>query len=206
MADQWDIVAKGRVDFADMLDSLSEEQLATETLCAGWNPVDVGAHLVSFIEMSLPAMMASMFKAGFNVDKAWQANARKYGAQGPAEISRKLRAHANKPSPLKSFPAGLNANDVAVHTQDVRRGLGLGGELDREVLALALEFCTVDKKGKIHVPPEDIAGLRLEAADMDWSWGSGDLVSGPGEAILMAINRRDSRSELTGPGVSKLPR
>ncbi len=206
MADSMEIAGKGRIDFADMLDGLSAEQLATETLCPGWTPVEVGAHLVSFIEMSLPTMMLSMAKAGFNVDKAWKANATKYAAQGPAEISRKLRAHATQPAPMKSFPAGLTANDVAVHTQDVRRGLGLDGELDPAVLRMALDFCTIDPKGKIHVPPKDIAGLRLEATDMDWSWGEGDLVSGPAEAILMSINRRDARSELDGPGVSKLPR
>lgn len=206
MADDMMVAAKARTDFADMLDGLSQEQLATETLCPGWTPVEVGAHLVSFIEMSLPTMMLSMAKAGFNVDKAWQANAKKYGAQGPVEISKKLRQHANKPAPMSSFPPGLTANDVAVHTQDVRRALGLDGELDHDVLKLALDFCTVDKKSKIHVPPKDIAGLRLEATDMDWSWGAGDLVSGPAEAILMSINRRDARSELDGPGVAKLPR
>lgn len=206
MTDAIQTAAKARTDFADMLDGLSEEQLATETLCPGWTPVEVGAHLVSFIELSLPQMMLSMAKAGFNVDKAWIANAKKYSAQGPEEISRKLREHASKPSPMKSFPPGLTSNDVAVHTQDVRRGLGLEGELDPDVLRAALEFCTVDPKGKIHVPTKDIAGLRLEATDLDWSWGSGDLVKGPGEAILMSINRRDARSELDGPGVAKLPR
>lgn len=206
MADTMETAVRARIDFANMLDGLSEEQLGTETLCPGWTPVEVGAHLVSFIEMSLPTMMFSMAKAGFNVDKAWIANAKKYAVQGPAEISRKLRAHADQPAPMSSFPEGLTANDVAVHTQDVRRGLGLDGELDPAVLRLALDFCTTDKKRKIHVPPKDIEGLRLEATDMDWSWGSGDLVRGPAEAILMSINRRDARAELEGPGVAKLPR
>ncbi len=69
----------------------------------------------------------------------------------------------------------------------------------------ALDFCTAHKKGKMQVPVKDVAGLRLEATDIEWSWGEGKLVSGPAEAILMAINRRDTRSELTGDGVSALP-
>ena len=75
MADDWQITAKARSDFADLLDSLSEEQLAGNTLCADWTPMDVAGHVVSFVELGLPAMMFSMAKAGFNVDKAWKANA-----------------------------------------------------------------------------------------------------------------------------------
>jgi hypothetical protein len=44
-------------------------------------------------------------------------------------------------------------------------------------------------------------GLRLVASDAGWSWGTGPLVSGPGEALLMAINGRpDALPELTGLG------
>lgn len=206
MTDDWANAAKARTDFADMIDGLSAEQLAADTLCAGWSVQDIAGHLVSFIDMSLPTMMLSMAKAGFNVDKAWHANAKKYGAQDASQIVSKLRANAAKPSAMKSFPAGLTTVDAAVHTQDVRRPLGLAGELDPSVVREALEFVTVHKKGKMQVPTEDIAGLRLEATDMDWSWGSGDLVSGPAEAILMAVNRRNVRAELTGEGVAKLPK
>lgn len=206
MADGWDIAAKARLDFADVLADLSDEQLKAETFCDQWNALEVGGHIVSFIEMSLPTMMFSMAKTGFNIDKAWAENARKYSAQGQAEVVRKIRADPGKKSAVKAFPAELTVADVAVHTQDVRRPLGIDGALDPDVVKVALEMCTTNKKAKMFVPPSDIAGLRLEATDMDWSYGSGELVSGTGEAILMAINRRDSRADLTGDGVAKLPR
>ena len=206
MADDWNNAAKARRDFADLIDSLSAEQLAADSLCAGWSVQDVAGHVVSFIEMSLPTLMLSMAKGGFNVDKAWTANARKYGAQDRGEIVAKLRANAAQPSAMKSFPPGLTTVDVGIHTQDIRRPLGLSDPLDPDVLREALEFCTTHKKRKMMVPTDDIAGLRLEATDIDWSWGAGDLVSGPAEAILLGINRRDTRSELTGDGVSGLPR
>ena len=205
MTDDWKNAAKARTDFADMIETLSAEQLAADTLCAGWSAQDVAGHLVSFIDLSLPAMMLSMAKGGFNVDKAWSANAKKYAAQDASKIASTLRNNASHPSAMKSFPPGLTTVDAAVHTQDVRRPLGLSGSLDPEVLREALDFCTSHKKSKMMVPPKDIAGLRLEATDIDWSWGAGDLVSGPAEAILMGINRRDTRAELTGDGVNKLP-
>ena len=43
-----------------------------------------------------------------------------------------------------------------------------------------------------------------EATDLDWSHGDGQLVSGPGEAILMQILGRDTADELTGDGVAVL--
>ena len=178
---EWDIAAQSRRDFADMIEGLSEEQLGAATLCDGWTARDVAGHVVSFTQMSMPTMFLSMLKGGFNVDKAWTANA------------------------TKSFPPELTTTDVVVHTQDIRRPLGLDGAPSEAAIREALDFCTAHKKGKLQVPSKDIAGLRLEASDIDWSWGEGKQVSGPAEAILMAINRRDTRSELTGDGVSSLP-
>jgi len=205
MDDRWDLAGKARTDFADLLDSLSEEQLAGRTLCAGWTPLDVAGHLVSFVEISGPAMMLGMAKAGFNADKAFLASAKKYKEMGVPAISAALRAKASKTAPISFFSSGLTILDALVHTQDVRRGLGIDGELDAEALRYALDWVTTHKQRQIHVPPEKIEGLRLEATDIDWSWGSGDLVSGPAEAILMGLNRRDVSADLTGEGVSSLP-
>ncbi len=205
MENNWNLAAKARGDFADVLDSLSAEQLAGQTLCDGWTPLDVAGHLVSFVELSLPAMMLSMAKAGFDADKAWVANAEKYKAMGAPAISKALRDKGSKTAPMPVFSTGVVLMDVAVHTQDVRRGLGIDGALDEEVLRYALDWATTHKQRKIHVEPKHIDGLRLEATDMDWSWGDGALVSGPAEALLMGINRRDVSAELSGEGVSQLP-
>ena len=70
MSDEWEIAALARTDFADLIDGLSPEQLASPSLCEDWSVQDVAGHVVSFLEMSLPVMMLSMGKAGFNVHKA----------------------------------------------------------------------------------------------------------------------------------------
>jgi hypothetical protein len=45
-------------------------------------------------------------------------------------------------------------------------------------------------------------GLHLRATDLDWSWGEGPEVSGPGEALLMAmLGRPDALRDLSGPGL-----
>ncbi len=206
MTEPWKIAGDARRDFADMIEGLDESQLAASTFCEGWNAKQVAGHLVSFVELSLPAMMLSMAKGGFNPDKAWTANAIKFADQPIADIARKLRDHAEKPSPIKSFPAELTITDVVIHTQDVRRPLGLDGAPSPDAVRAALDFCTAHAKGKMMVDPKHISGLRLEATDMDWSWGDGDLVSGPAEAVLLGINRRQVQQDLTGDGVAKLPK
>ena len=206
MASNWANAAETRRDMADLIEGLSDEQLNTPSLCAGWSVRDVAGHVVSFVELSLPALMFSMAKKGFNADKAFKANALKSAAQPVADIAAKLREHAAKPAAISSFPAELTSTDVAVHLQDMRRPLGIADKPSDAVLLEALNFCTSHDKGKMHVPTGDIAGLRLEATDLDWSWGDGKLVSGPAEAILLGINRRDTRSELSGDGVADLPR
>ncbi len=48
-------------------------------------------------------------------------------------------------------------------------------------------------------------GLRLTAPDIDWTHGSGPTVSGPGEALLVALAGRPSGlTDLTGDGVPTL--
>jgi uncharacterized protein (TIGR03083 family) len=205
VSDEWEIAAEARRSFADMIDGLTEEQLGAPTLCEEWTPREVAGHVSSFIRMSLPTMMFSMGKAGFNVDKAWNANARKYSAGSIADVTDLIRQGAEKRSAIKSFPAELTTADVVVHTQDVRRPLGLDGAPTEAMLCDALDFCTAHDKRKLLIDPDMVDRLRLEATDLDWSWGSGELVSGPAEAILLALNGRDTSAELTGPGVTELP-
>lgn len=200
----WEAAADARRAFADMIDGLSDDQLAHPTLCDQWTVRDVAGHVASFVQMSLPTMMLSMAKAGFNVDKAWVKNAAKYSAGSMSEVTGAIRERAAKPAAIKSFPAGLTITDTVVHTQDVRRPLSLDGAPSDELVRAALEFSTASPKRKILLDPKRTEGLRFEATDLDWSHGDGALVSGPAEAILMAIHRRDTFDELSGDGVDRL--
>ena len=52
-----------------------------------------------------------------------------------------------------------------------------------------------------------VRGLRLVATDMDWTWGDGAEVRGPGEAVLMAADGREQTLlDLAGPGLETLTR
>jgi hypothetical protein len=55
------------------------------------------------------------------------------------------------------------------------------------------------------VPKRRLEGLSLVATDQDWSWGAGEEITGPSEALAMAVcGRAVALAELGGPGVSAL--
>ena len=56
-------------------------------------------------------------------------------------------------------------------------------------------------------PGKRTKGLRFIATDVDWAWGDGPEVRGPGEAIALAVvGRAAVLDELTGGGVPELRR
>ena len=50
-----------------------------------------------------------------------------------------------------------------------------------------------------------VRGVQLVATDVDWAYGKGPEVRGPGEALLMAMAGRPAAlDDLDGPGKAKL--
>ena len=195
---EWNVVAKARNDFADMLEGLSEEQLAEQSLCDAWSVADVGGHLVSLVEMSSVSLVMGYLKNRSDPDGFISAKAQEFSGLGAESLVQSLRARAG--DKLRPYSEASVANDIAVHTQDVRRPLGLSDPLDPEVLQMALDFSTNEFASKRN--SED--ALRFVATDMDWSWGAGPEIKGTAEALLMALNKRDVARELDGPGVELL--
>lgn len=198
MASQWTIVAKARNDFADMLDGLSSDQLATQSLCDEWSVLDVGGHLVSLVELSKLQMVGGIAKHRGNADEFLSIKAKEFASLGAPALSKILRAKAGQP--MKPYSEASLVNDTAVHHFDAARPLGLSNVLDDLVLTTALDFSARELAKKLKDTP-----VRLEATDRDWSHGDGAIVSGSGEALLLALNARDARSEITGDGIGLLP-
>lgn len=205
MTDGWTLAAKARNDFADMIDSLTPEQAGSPTLCAGWSAHMVAAHVVTFVDVPLPKFMFNVMKARGDFDAAADNMASKIAERPTSDLVATIRSKASKKSSLPMFPGELTATDTVVHTQDVRRALDLPGAPTPELITMALDFLTTDKKAKLFLEENGLLdGLRLEATDLDWSHGDGELVRGAGEALVMAMTRRPVFDELTGAGVATL--
>lgn len=200
---QWSLAAKARNDFVDMIEGLTPEQMQEQSLCAEWDAKGVLAHLTGFVETSLPAFFATIAKARFDFGKASVAMVNKRIDRSVSDLSASLRAKASKSAALPMFPEAMTVADIAIHTQDVRRPLGLDGSLDDDVLREALDFVTTHKQATNLVDRRSIEGVQLKATDIDWSFGEGAAISGPAEAILMGLANRPLDDALSGDGLSK---
>ena len=98
----------------------------------------------------------------------------------------------------------LQAGELMIHQQDVRRPLDLPREIPADRLVAVLRTCLGRGDGLIIgvKAREHARGLTLVATDLDWWRGSGPEVRGPGEAILMAIaGRAAAIADLGGQGL-----
>lgn len=197
------MIAEERRALADLLDTLTPEQWATPSLCAGWTVREVAAHLVVPFEVSVPSLMLRLVRSLGSYDRAMDGATREVAARPTTELAARLRANADHrfTPPMSGPEAPLT--DVVVHGQDIRRPLGIAHGIEPEHLRVALDRMAGGALG--FVPRSRVAGLRFEATDLDWSAGDGALVRGPAEAILLAITGRPvALADLDGDGADRL--
>ncbi len=203
MAGGWDTAARVRREVADVVEGLSPEQLGASTLSGDWNPRQILGHLASFVELGLGQFLGQMARHRFDYDRAAMTIADRMAERPVDELLALLRDRADEKAWLPMFPEVMTVTDVIVHTQDIRRGVGLDGRPDDDVLRDALDFMVSNRMAKNLGGPK-VDGLALSASDLDWSAGSGPAVEGPGEALLLALTGRDVLDELSGEGVQRL--
>lgn len=191
-------MAKARIDFADLLDSLSEDQLNTQSLCSEWRVIDVAGHLTSLVELSGFQFVKGIAKAKGNADLFLSTVAKEFAGRGAEELSSSLRHNADKA--MRPFSEASMASDTAVHTLDVLRPLGADLTIDPEVLTMSLNVSADEFAKKFN----NTTAPRFESSTSDWSWGVGPVVTGPSELLLLAMNNRDVAGELDGEGVALL--
>lgn len=89
------------------------------------------------------------------------------------------------------------------HGEDIRRALGSTGKhAEAHIVALAGAYQTTKKPldGK-----RRSAGLKLRATDVDWTFGDGPEVAGPGMDLIMAMSGRGAAlNNCTGDGVATM--
>jgi uncharacterized protein (TIGR03083 family) len=182
-------VADERRRIAALIEGLDDAQLATESLCTGWDVKTVAAHLVSVFADGFWGFQAAAVRHG-GIHRGIDALARRRGAD-----------HRLSP-PVTGPVSGLT--DVLVHGGDIRIPLGIPFYPDLQLVTLALDFLT-GGRALAFVPFGRLRGIGLRASDVDRSWGSGAGVRGPAAALMMAACGRDALLDrLDGPGSALL--
>jgi uncharacterized protein (TIGR03083 family) len=199
----WELVDAERKDSIAMLEGLSPEQWDVPSLCGAWKVRAVAAHLSTPATISPIKFLPLLVKHGFSFTKANAAEAIETGASEPRALVERLRGTIGSRKKPPGATPGTVLNDVVVHGQDIRRPLGISRQIPEERVRGALEF--VKGRGWPYGAKKRVAGLRLEATDMEWAHGDGPVVRGTGEALLMILNgRADALADVEGPGKETL--
>jgi uncharacterized protein (TIGR03083 family) len=199
--DIWPVIHAERKALASDLGSLQDEQWSTTSLCTEWTVRDVLAHMTATAQMSPPAFFIKIAGTGFNFGKLQgQGIAANRGAT-PADTLAGFKAIVTStgrpPGPMDTM-----LGEVIVHSEDIRRPLGLTHAYPTDAIVQVADFF----KGSnlIIGTKRRISGLKLRATDAEWSTGDGPEVTGPILALLMAMTGRKPATELTGEGVQAL--
>lgn len=199
-----------RRQIADLAAELTPAQLARQSLCGAWTVRDVLGHLVVPLTISMPQFAVAMLRARGDFHVANDRLARQSADRLGARLPQVLRERAGR----RFIPPGgtpyFQLADLLVHSQDIRRPLGVAHTYAVADLRDVLTLLVQPASGRGFIPRSRAAGLQFRAIDLpDGSGpvvlGAGPSVEGPAEAIILALTgRRVALADLSGPGVDLL--
>lgn len=187
-----DHLVADRQELLELCRVLRPEEWETPSLCQGWLVRDVVAHLVG-LQLDWPLYFTG---GGDKVNQKLVDKRRNL----PLESLVEQLAGSVEPNRAVKLMSFGYLYDSWVHQQDIRWVLGENRQRqhDPERLQLILNGLkkTAARKKK---------GLAFAATDLAWQTGEGETVSGPAEAIIMALaDRPAALPRLTGQGVARL--
>ena len=187
---------------ADDLADIPAEIWDAPSLCTGWTVRDVVAHMTATARMTPAAFFPKFAGVGFNFEKLQARGIRDNLGPSPAETLRHFQNVTSNTSGPPGPPQTL-AGEVVVHSEDIRRPLGIKHEYP---IDLVVELADFFKKSNLIIGSRNrIAGLSLRATDSDWKHGGGPEMEGPTVSLLLAMTgRKAALDELSGPGVEVL--
>jgi uncharacterized protein (TIGR03083 family) len=200
--DVWAIIDGERDALASDLGGCSPDAWATPSLCDDWTIEEVVAHMVATSQLSAPKFFVKFAGSGFNLPKMQAKDIAAERGSNPAETLSKFKGRVDSrgrpPGPVDTM-----LGEVMVHSEDIRRPLGIAHAYPTEALARVADFYA--KSNLVIGGKRRIEGVTLEATDTAWSHGSGPVVSGPIlDIVLATTGRRAALDRLQGDGVDTL--
>ncbi|WP_407444629.1 maleylpyruvate isomerase family mycothiol-dependent enzyme [Rhodococcus sp. (in: high G+C Gram-positive bacteria)] len=198
-AHTWSLIHAERAALAADLSKIDDTQWATQSLCDRWTVEEALAHLTAVASIGPMRWYRSVLGARFDFDLH---NARRMDEHRGATPAETLHRFDNV-VPATAAPPGPAAawlGEVIVHSQDIRRPLGLPYTPSPELVRPVAEFYArrnfaVDSRSTVD-------GLRVEASDSTFAAGSGPAVTGTTLELTMVMAGRPAYCDhLDGPGV-----
>jgi len=202
MADLMPMVHAERRSLADFLDTIPPEQWSAATWCDQWNVQQLVGHLTAAGNITAPHFFTGLIKSGFSFDKFVNGDLQQYAQGSPADV----RARYDKIIDSNRTPPGpayVALGEVMCHGEDIRRALGSQGEHPAEHLVTLAEL--YKKTGPPLRAKKRLAGLSMQATDVEWSTGEGPEVRGPCMSLILAmVGRSGALADCEGDGVETL--
>jgi len=201
-ADMWGTIHGEREALAADLAGLSDEQWASPSLCNDWSVRDVLAHMTATAKISPPQFFVKMISSGFSIKRMQSKDIVTQRGASPADTLARFKAEVSS-SKHPPGPAETWLGEVVVHSEDIRRPLGVAHDYPKDAVMRVADFY---KGSNLVIGAKNrIAGLRLRATDVDWSRGDGPEVEGPITSLVMAMTgRKAAIGDLSGEGVATL--
>src|SRR3712207_9177479 len=114
----FELTADNRRLAADMFESLTEDQWAVPSLCAGWTVRDIAAHLVMPFEVSFPRFLLALVRERGDGDRVADKATRELGQRTTAELVDLLRTKADR----RFSPPGVGPGGQLTRSEERRVG------------------------------------------------------------------------------------
>jgi uncharacterized protein (TIGR03083 family) len=198
-----DLIAAERRALADVLGGLSVAQWNAPSLCAGWTVAHVAAHLTMPFRISADEFAVGLQQAGGQFTEFSDAIADRDSRLPQADLVAVLRDNADNPwSPPGGGLAGALSHDV-IHGLDITWPLGIDHQAARPAMVRVLDLIVSPGDRTLFGFPLD--DLELRASDLDWSFGRGAALHGPGRDLLPLLAGRPIPGEaFSGAGTQRL--
>ena len=200
----FDMIVDERRRTADLLATLTTEQLRQPSLCRVWTVHDVAAHLVSYLRHGQPKLYLGMLATAADLDAVNVRLTRREARRPTHEIIELLRRRADSRISMPRSGYDPVLTDLLLHDLDIRVPLGIPRSTPEHRLWLAFDHLTTRPALGFGLGSR-LRDLRLVATDTGWAHGAGSPVRGPAEALLLAMSGRTvGFDRLDGAGVPLL--
>ena len=198
----WPTIHEERKALAADLESLSDAQWATPSLCEGWTVRQTLGHMTGTASITPLAFFPRLVASGFRLSALQQKDIAKQTEGTPADTLARFKEKVNSSSSPPG-PTDTWLGETLVHAEDIRRPLGIKHEYPLDAVTRVADFYR--GSNLVIGGKKRVAGLTLTATDTEWTVGSGPEVSGPAASLMMAIaGRKAALEDLSGEGLDTL--
>jgi uncharacterized protein (TIGR03083 family) len=199
----WSVIHAERGALAGDLAKLTDVQWATPSLCPGWSVRDVLVHLTVTAKSTPLSFLGRFVASGFRFHSMSEQNIRRERKATPAEDLAEFKRVQNRTSSPPG-PPDTWLGEVIVHSEDIRRPLGIAHRYPDEALTRVATFYT--RSNLLIGGKSRVADVHLRATDVGWSAGSGPEIAGPLLSLVLLITGRPAPADLSGDGLASLAR